>query len=126
VRRWILFLAVGSALYGFARFDVVLLPVGAWSPLYGVHAGDRLLVDRHTKSGFPGALWLFHDPKGTLLLGREGVPPPDLAPEARAALEAGARWLCFDRPVPELEDSATLGPIAASACAGRVLFVLPW
>lgn len=126
VRRVVLFLALGVALYGFARFDVVLLPEGALSPVFGVHAGDRLLIDRHARSGVPGETWLFRDPAGTLLLGRAQEPPAELSHAARGALDEGALWLCFEREVPGLADSRALGPIARQDREGRMLLVLPW
>jgi len=126
VRRWVLFLAVAGALYGYSRFDVVLLPEGALSPVFGIHPGQRFLVDRHARSGGPGETWLYRGPDGALLLGRALEPPEGLDAEARAALAEGALWLCFERPVPGLADSRTLGPIPTSALEGRVILVLPW
>lgn len=126
IRRVLLFLTLAAVLYGFARFDVVLLPAGALSPVYGVHAGDRLLVDRHARDGAPGELWLFRGPDGVLLLGRAAEPPAELGPAARGELARGALWLRFERAVPGLGDSRELGPIPAEARAGRVVFVLPW
>lgn len=126
IRRVLLFVSLASVLYAFARFDVVLLPVGALSPVYGVHAGDRLLVDRHAREGAPGELWLFRGRDDVLLLGRATEPPAELGPDARADLARGALWLRFEREVPGLADSLELGPIRAEARAGRVVLVLPW
>ena len=126
IRRAVLFVALALVLYGIARFDVVLLPEGALSPLHGIHGGDRLLIDRHARRGAVGEAWLFRDAAGTLLLGRAEEPPAGLAPDAQAALERGALWLRFEREVPGLADSRSLGPIAAEARAGRVILVLPW
>lgn len=126
IRRVLLFVSLASVLYAFARFDVVLLPVGALSPVYGVHAGDRMLVDRHARQGALGELWLFRGQDGVLLLGRVAERPAELADEARAALARGALWLRFERDVPGLADSRELGPIRPEARAGRVVLVLPW
>jgi hypothetical protein len=126
IRRVVLFVATAAVLYAFARFDIVLLPEGALSPLHGIHGGDRLLVDRHARRGAVGETWLFRDARGTLLLGRAESPPPGLAPEALAQLAQGALWLRFEREVPGLADSRALGPIPSGARVGRVILVLPW
>jgi len=126
VRRVVLFLAAGGALYGFARFDVLVLPEGAVSPLFGLHPGDRMLVDRHAREGALEETWLYRDPSGALLIGRAVPPPEDLPAEARQALAAGALWLCADRELPGVADSRTLGPIGAAQREGRVILVLPW
>jgi hypothetical protein len=126
VRRVVLFVALALVLYGVARFDLVLLPEGARSPLYGLHAGDRLLVDRHARRGAADETWLYRGAEGELLIGRATSPPAELEPAARAALAAGGLWLVAERPVPGVADSRTLGPIPGEARVGRVLFVLPW
>lgn len=126
VRRVILLLVVGSGLYGALRFDVVTLPSGALSPLYGIHAGDRMLVDRRARQGARDQIWLYRGPKGELLLGRVTEPEPGLTAEARAALDAGALWLGVERSLPGVPDSRELGPIAREALVGRVVFVFPW
>lgn len=125
-RRVVLFLTVALMLYGIARFDLVLLPEGARSPLHGLHPGDRLLVDRHARSGVEGDVWLYRGPGQELLLARVTTPPDGLAERERAALAEGALWLCFERELPDLADSRTLGPIGPEARVGRVVFVLPW
>ena len=125
-RRALLFASVALLLYGLARFDVVRLPEGARSPLHGVHAGDRLLVDRHARRGAEGELWLYRGPAGELLIGRASAPPPGLAAAQRQALESGALWLVHERELEGLADSRGLGPIAAEARLGRVILVLPW
>jgi len=126
VRRVVLFVALALVLYGVARFDLVQLPEGARSPLYGLHAGDRLLVDRHARRGAEGETWLYRGAEGELLIGRAAPPPTGLAPAAHAALEQGGLWLVAEREVPGVPDSRTLGPIGGAARVGRVLFVLPW
>jgi hypothetical protein len=122
----VLFVTLAAVLYGITRFDVVQLPEGALSPLHGIHAGDRLLIDRHARRGAVGEAWLFRGAEDELLLGRASEPPAELAPEARAELTAGALWLCFEREVPGLADSRSLGPIEPQRRAGRVVLVLPW
>lgn len=119
VRRVVIFLVLGLILYGWRRFEVITLPAGALSPLYGIHAGDRLLVDRHADPTPGEADWLFRDAHGTLLLGRAKEPPPG------ARLEGEELWIEFERPVEGLEDSRTLGPVRAEALEGRVVLVLP-
>jgi hypothetical protein len=126
LRRLVLVLVGAALLYGYVRFDVVLLPEGALSPLYGIHAGDRLLVDRRARTGAPGETWLFRGPEQALLLGRVEEPPASLAGEPLAAVEQGALWILFERAVPGLADSSELGPIAPEALVGRVVLVLPW
>ncbi len=126
IRRVTLFVTLAALLYALTRFDVVRLPEGALSPLFGIHAGDRMLVDRHARRGAAGEAWLFRSPSGELLLGRAVVPPAGLTSEAREQLARGALWLCFEHEIPGLADSRTLGPIPSSARAGRVVFVLPW
>lgn len=126
VRRVILFLVVGSALYGATRFDVVSLPEGALSPLYGIHAGDRMLVDRHAGEGALDQIWLYRGPAGQLLLGRVTEPPESLDEAGRAALRDGALWLGVERSLPGVPDSRELGPIPRAARVGRVVFVFPW
>ncbi|MEQ1892464.1 MAG: hypothetical protein ABL998_07995 [Planctomycetota bacterium] len=119
-RRVLLFAVIGLLLYGWRRFDVVTLPEGAHSPLFGIHPGDRLLVDRRAEPGAGEENWLYRDGAGALLLGRTKG-----AHEGVAALEAGQVWLEFEREVPGLADSRTNGPVPRSALAGRVVFVLP-
>ncbi|HEX6882582.1 MAG TPA: hypothetical protein VF530_04320 [Planctomycetota bacterium] len=125
-RRVVLFVALALVLYGVARFDLVLLPEGARSPLYGLHAGDRLLVDRHARHGAEEETWLYRGAAGELLIGRATAPPAGLEPAARAALAAGGLWIVAERDVPGVADSRTLGPIPAEGRVGRVLLVLPW
>lgn len=119
IRRAVLFAVFGLVLYGWRRFDVVTLPEGARSPLFGIHPGDRLLVDRSAEPGTDEEDWLYHDAEGALLLGRTKVPPPG------TALGPGELWLEFEREVPGLADSRTAGPVPRAALAGRVIFVLP-
>jgi hypothetical protein len=126
VRRVILFVALASVLYAAARFDVVRLPERALSPLHGIHAGDRLLVDRRARGGAPEEIWLFHGPAGELLLGRARAAPDGLAQDAHTELAAGALWLESEREIPGVADSRELGPIAPAALVGRVVLVLPW
>ena len=126
VRRVVLFVALALVLYGVARFDLVLLPEGARSPLYGLHAGDRLLVDRHARRGGEDETWIYRGTAGELLVGRTTAPPGGLPPAARAALEAGGLWIVAERDIPGVADSHTLGPIPAEGRVGRVLLVLPW
>lgn len=125
-RRVVLFAATALCLYGLARFDVVLLPQGAHSPLYGLAAGDRLLVDRHERACATGETWLYLGAADELLIGRAAPAPGGLAPEARAALAAGAAWLVAERDVAGASDSRALGLIPRERRVGRVLFVLPW
>lgn len=125
-RRLILFATIASALYGYARFDIVTLPEGALSPLYGIHPGDRMLLDRRAHVGAPGEVWLYRGPDERLLLGRALPAPESLADEARQAMERGALWLAAERDLPGIPDSRQLGPIAREARVGRVLFVFPW
>jgi hypothetical protein len=125
-RRVVLALTLAAVLYALARFDLVQLPDGARSPLYGVHPGDRLFVDRLARSPRPGEAWLFRAPDGALRLGRCGEPPGALPERERAALAGGAAWLLSEREVPGLADSRVLGAIAPEALEGRVVLVLPW
>jgi len=119
IRRGVLFVVLGLLLYGWRRFDVVTLPEGALSPLFGIHPGDRLLVDRHAQADGPGQDWLFRDAAGALLLARSRPAPPG------RTLPTGALWLEFEREIPGLADSRTNGPVPAAALAGRVVVVLP-
>jgi hypothetical protein len=125
-RRVVLLLVTGLLLYGWTRFDVVVLPEGALSPLYGIHAGDRLLVDRRAGKPLPGSDVLYRGPDGSLLLGRTDEPPGDLAPEMKAQLAGEACWVLLDRSLEGIPDSRSLGPIPSSAIEGRVVLVLPW
>jgi len=118
-RRFVILAAGGLVLYGWKRFDVVSLPEGALSPLHGIHAGDRLLIDRRARPGSGEENWLFRDAHGTLLLGRSMAAPAD------RQLARDELWLEFEREVPGLADSRSLGPVAASALVGRVVLVLP-
>lgn len=118
-RRVVLFAVTGLILYGWRRFDVVTLPEGALSPLHGIHAGDRLLVDRHARPSRQEADWLFRDAHGVLLLGRAKSPP------AGQALVEDELWLEFERELEGLEDSRDFGPVRAEALEGRVVLVLP-
>jgi hypothetical protein len=116
------FALAGVALaYGFVRYDLVRLPPGARSPLYGLQPGDRMVVDRQARGGAEGEIWLFRNAQGELLLGR--VTPRDR--EGPAAAE-GALWLTFEREVRGLSDSRELGAIPREGLEGRVVFVLPW
>lgn len=126
IRRVVLLVATSLVLYAWARFDVVVLPEGAVSPLYGIHPGDRLLVDRRPGALGSGSDVLYRAPDGRLLLGRTAEPPADAGAEARARLAEGARWVLLDRPVEGVPDSRTLGPIQPEALVGRVVLVLPW
>lgn len=119
VRRGVLFAALALVLYGWRRFDVVVLPEGALSPLHGIHAGDRLLVDRHARPATGEADWLFRSAEGALLLGRAKAAPPG------HALGADELWIEFERSVPGLADSRSLGPVPAQRLVGRVVLVLP-
>lgn len=125
-RRVTLTIAGLLVLYAWTRFDVVVLPEGAVSPLYGIHAGDRLLVDRRPGAFGPGSDVLYRGPEGRLLLGRTTELPQDATPEARAEMSGGAHWVQFDREIEGVPDSRTLGPIASAAIEGRVVLVLPW
>lgn len=125
-RRVLLLSATGLVLYGWTRFDLVVLPAGAVSPLFGIHAGDRLLVDRRPDPPGAGADVLYRAPDGRLLLGRTAELPVDAGPEARARVADGALWVLFDREVEGVPDSRSLGPIAPDALQGRVVLVLPW
>lgn len=130
VRRVIFALVLASAGYGFVRFDLVALPSGAHSPLYGIHPGDRLLVDRHARHADLDQVWLYRGRAGELWLGRVSTPPAVLDEGAQAGLASGALWLVAERALghsaSEPADSRSIGPIPSSALAGRVLFVLPW
>lgn len=121
-----LLLALGLVGYGVLRFDVVQLPEGARSPLYGVHGGDRLLVDRRVRGGRLDAVVLFRARSGELLLGRVSTPPAEPAPALEAALRTGALWILSDRLDVPAPDSDELGPIPAEDVVGRVVLVLPW
>jgi hypothetical protein len=120
IRRGVLCAAAGLVLYGWRRFDVVTLPEGARSPLFGIHPGDRLLIDRHAEPGTEEEDWLYRDAAGALLLARTKAAPP-----GHATLGPDELWLEFEREVPGLSDSRTSGPVARAALAGRVVFVLP-
>ncbi len=126
LRRACLALAVLLAGYLVLRFDVVELPEGARSPLYGIHPGDRLLVDRYRRLPATGEAVLYRGERGELLLGRATAPPQDLPAPAAQAIGAGALWIlseCADVPAP---DSRELGPIPPERVVGRVVLVLPW
>jgi hypothetical protein len=125
-RRAVLLLSVGLAFYAYARFDIVRLPSEALSPLYGIHPGDRLLIDRHARAGSVGEAWLYRGARHELLLGRAVRAPRELPEGQRAALAAGALWLTSERAVGATSGSDELGPIPRTALEGRVLLVLPW
>ena len=120
IRRAVLLVVLLLLTYGWRRFDVVRLPEGALSPLFGIHAGDRLLIDLHARPRAQESDWLFRDAEGTLLLGRSKA-----VPAGHAALGAEQLWIEFEREIPGLADSRTRGPVPAADLVGRVVFVLP-
>jgi hypothetical protein len=119
-RRVVLFAVLGLLLYGWKRFDVITLPEEARSPLFGVHPGDRLLIDRRAQPGPGEEDWLYRDAAGALLLGRKKAPPPESPP-----LGEDEFWLEFEREVAGLGDSRMHGPVPRASLAGRVVLVLP-
>ena len=126
VRRVLLLFVVGLASYGVLRFDVVRLPEGALSPLYGIQAGDRLLVDVFRRRPELDEVVLYRGSAGELLLGRAAPAPQGISTRDREALRSGALWILADRAGGPAPDSDELGPIPERDLVGRVVLVLPW
>ncbi|MHC4262602.1 MAG: hypothetical protein ACYSWX_08785 [Planctomycetota bacterium] len=117
-------LALFGGVYLYLRIEVMTLPVAGCSPLFGIDPGQRLLLDRKPANLAQGDMVLFTDPSGALHMARLAPPPLDLAPEARAELDAGALWLHVEREDCPAPDSRSLGPVTRSAIEAKIVTAL--
>ena len=86
----------------------------------------RLVVDVHPGAVGVGDAVLYRAGDGQLLLGRVAPPPPSAPVDMLDLCQAGHLWIVKERPDAPGADSATLGPIAPEAIAGRITVGLPW
>lgn len=125
-KQWLRRLRVGSiviAVLGFwylaTRYQMVELPADRCSPVSAYQPGDQLLVDRKPPVLFVDDTVFFMTPDEALTMGRIVEPPG--TPPGTTRLDRGY-WIIADGNDCDTPDSQSLGPIAAEALRGRVLF----
>lgn len=123
-RRGSLALAALTAAYLYLRVDLLVLPPSACSPLAGIAANSRLLLDRRPGALVPGDAVLFRGPEDRIHLARVSEPPPGLDPRQQELLMNGSLWVSVDHGGCAGLDSRSLGPLARSDVIAEVVAVL--